>query len=55
MKPPPSCRGECTFFCRGSENKFLGKNEKSHMLVEVFTEHNKKMKELLGKGYSKGT
>jgi site-specific recombinase XerD len=36
-------------------NKFTGKAEKPHLLLEIFTEHNKKMATLLGKEYTKGT
>lgn len=37
------------------KNKFLGKSTKARMLVEIFKDHNKKMKGLIGRGYSKGT
>jgi site-specific recombinase XerD len=36
-------------------NKFMGKTEKPRLLLEIFTEHNKKMAALLGKEYTKGT
>jgi site-specific recombinase XerD len=37
------------------KNKLIGKDKKVHMLIEIFKEHNRKMKELMGKEFSKGT
>jgi site-specific recombinase XerD len=37
------------------KNRFLGKAEKVYMLLSIFKEHNEKMKELIGKEFSKGT
>jgi site-specific recombinase XerD len=37
------------------KNHFMGKTEKVYMLIEIFKEHNRKMKELIGKEFSKGT
>jgi site-specific recombinase XerD len=37
------------------KNKLLGKSSKARMLVDIFTDHNQKMKGLIGRGYSKGT
>jgi len=34
---------------------YLGKGEKQRMLLEVFQEHNDQIKNLIGKGYTKGT
>ena len=36
-------------------DKFLGKAEKLHLLIDIFAEHNRKMQTLIGKEYSKGT
>jgi integrase len=37
------------------KNKLLGKGERVYMLVDIFKEHNRKMKELIGKEFSQGT
>jgi integrase len=37
------------------KNQFLGKADKVYMLLEIFKEHNRQMKELIGKEFSKGT
>lgn len=37
------------------KNKFLGKEEKTRMLIEVFQEHNDRFAKLVGKETSKGT
>ncbi|MES2873591.1 MAG: site-specific integrase [Bacteroidota bacterium] len=37
------------------KNKFLGKAEKKHMLMELFTLHNKQMEELIGNEYEDNT
>jgi len=37
------------------KNRYLGINEVNVSLVELYTEHNQKIKELIGKGYSKAT
>ena len=36
-------------------NKFLGKTEKPHSLIEIFEDHNRKVEALLGKEFTKGT
>jgi integrase len=36
-------------------NKFMGKAEKTRLLLEIFAEHNKKMAALVGKEYARGT
>lgn len=37
------------------KNKFLGKEEKTHTLLEAVKDHNLKMKALIGKEYAAGT
>ena len=37
------------------KNKFLGKDERPRMLIEIFADHNKKMAVLLGKEFANGT
>lgn len=37
------------------KNKFLGKSEKSRMLINIFKEHNRKVAALVGKEYAAGT
>lgn len=37
------------------KNKLLGKEEKKRMLIPIFNDHNKKMEQLVGKEYAKGT
>jgi hypothetical protein len=37
------------------KNKFLGKEEKGKMLIEVFKDHNKKVATLVGSEYAAGT
>ena len=37
------------------KNRYLGINEVNVSLMELYTEHNQKIKELIGKGYSKAT
>lgn len=37
------------------KNKVLGKGEKTHMLMEIFKDHNQKMAALVGKEFSHGT
>jgi site-specific recombinase XerD len=37
------------------KNKFLGKNEKIRMLIDIFKDHNKKIAALVGKEYAAGT
>jgi len=37
------------------KDAYLGKGEKQRMLLEVFQEHNDQIKNLIGKGYTKGT
>lgn len=36
-------------------NKYLGKAEKSHTLLEAVKDHNEKMKALVGKEFVQGT
>ncbi|QEM02989.1 site-specific integrase [Mucilaginibacter rubeus] len=36
-------------------NKFMGKSEKPHLLLEIFADHNQKLAALVGKEYTKGT
>lgn len=36
-------------------NKFLGKTERPHSLIQIFENHNEKMETLICKQYSKGT
>ncbi|SJN18551.1 site-specific integrase [Sphingobacterium sp. JB170] len=36
-------------------NKFMGKTERAHSLIEIFKEHNKKVEALIGKEFTKGT
>lgn len=35
-------------------DKFMGKSVKSRLLIEIFNDHNKKMKALVGRKYAKG-
>jgi hypothetical protein len=37
------------------KNKFLGKEDKPKMLIEIFEDHNKRYEKLIGNGASKGT
>jgi site-specific recombinase XerD len=37
------------------KNKLLGKCSNVRMLIEIFNDHNRKLKSLVGRGYSKGT
>jgi site-specific recombinase XerD len=37
------------------KNRFLGKEEKTHTLLEAIKDHNQKMKALIGKAYASGT
>ena len=37
------------------KNLFIGKVEKPHMILEIFTEHNRKMEALVGDEYASGT
>ena len=37
------------------KNRFLGKEEKPRMVIEIFAEHNQKMAVLLGKEFANGT
>jgi site-specific recombinase XerD len=37
------------------KNKFLGKSEKTRMLIDIFKDHNKKVAALVGKEYAAGT
>ncbi len=37
------------------KNKLLGKSSNIRLLIDIFNDHNKKMKGLVGRGYSKGT
>jgi hypothetical protein len=41
--------------CENLRNKYLGIEERKFTLIEVFRDHNSKMKELIGKEFSKGT
>ncbi|MDV3927782.1 recombinase [Elizabethkingia anophelis] len=41
--------------CESLRNKYLGVEEKKLTIIEVFKGHNLKMKELIGKEFSKGT
>ncbi|GAA4161152.1 site-specific integrase [Chryseobacterium ginsenosidimutans] len=41
--------------CENLRNKYLGIEERKFTLIEVFKDHNTKMKELIGKEFSKGT
>lgn len=41
--------------CETLRNKYLGIEERKLTLIEVFKDHNLKMKELIGKEFSKGT
>ncbi|MBO6186732.1 MAG: site-specific integrase [Chryseobacterium sp.] len=41
--------------CESLKNKFLGNDERKVTLVEVFKGHNNQIKELIGKGFAKGT
>lgn len=41
--------------CENLRNKYLGIEERKVTLIEVFKDHNSKMKELIGKEFSKGT
>ncbi|WP_292009433.1 site-specific integrase [Chryseobacterium sp.] len=41
--------------CESLRNKYLGVEEKKLTIIEVFKDHNLKMKELIGKEFSKGT
>ncbi|SEW28065.1 Site-specific recombinase XerD [Chryseobacterium wanjuense] len=41
--------------CENLRNKYLGIEERKVSLIEVFKDHNSKMKELIGKEFSKGT
>jgi len=36
-------------------DKFIGKSAKSRMIIEIFKDHNRKMKALVGREYAKGT
>ncbi|CAA7393990.1 phage integrase SAM-like domain and Arm DNA-binding domain-containing protein [Chryseobacterium fistulae] len=41
--------------CQSLRNKYLGIEERKFTLIEAFKDHNSKMKELIGKEFSKGT
>ena len=41
--------------CESLRNKYLKIEDKKVTLIEIFKDHNSKMKELIGKGFSKGT
>ena len=41
--------------CENLRNKYLKIEDKKVTLIEIFKDHNSKMKELIGKGFSKGT
>ncbi|MGF7077162.1 site-specific integrase [Mucilaginibacter sp. 3215] len=48
-------KGEEEITAEGLRNRFLGKEERPKMLIEVFEEHNKRFEKLVGKETTKGT
>lgn len=46
---------EVTVTAETIRNRFLGKDETCRMVMDIFREHNRKLKALIGNGYSQGT
>jgi site-specific recombinase XerD len=49
------CEGEEPITAEALKNKFLGRDEQAHMLLEVFREHNRKMAALVDTEFAAGT
>lgn len=47
--------GNVVITAEAIRNKFIGRTEYPHSLVEIFKEHNQKMEALVGKEYTRGT
>ena len=48
-------RANVLFFFENFKNEYLGIKERERLLIPIFTEHNRKIKELVGSEYAPGT